>query len=402
LIAPFTLVPTWVVESQEQPVGKVAKPLRAAGPQGVQPWSLTLSAEQRDDTNVQFQPGGIRDQVGRLGGTLSYTATGQRTALTLAADGSGLWYRELSALDTVDYGGSVSVSRRLTQHSTLTLRDGVASRNSNDQPSLTEEGLLLPLARSLTNRAALGLESQLSARTSLSVSARHELARFDTPALSDGTTLSAGTVLRRRLRRADSVSADYTYSQSISRDVTIHLHTASVGWSGALGRRVLVELQGGASNFRHPLSTSAPVTPTGAAGLTGRLDRHALGVRYSRAVNQAYGEGRLRAVDLVSAVYSGGFGRLSLSANASRAISKDVAGSDFRFDSDTLGVEARWLVAGGWDLLAAYSWRERTDIAAPPTRSRALKAGLVYRVDWGVRRQPPEPPTDTAAGGAPY
>ncbi len=386
-------------QEQEAPVGKVAKPLRAGPLTGVPAWSLDFLASHTDDSNVTFQapPGAVGDQLERVSANLAYTASARWTEFTLSGLGSGIFHREVTELNSFDYGGSLAVSHRLSRRTNLVLRDVISRRYTGDQQSLSSEGLLLPLSRSLTNGASLGLEASFSARTTGSLVARHDLAQFDDPSLSDGTTLSAETGLRRRVGKVDSVSALYTLVHSTTQGQAVNIHSALMGWTGARGRHWLGELNAGASTLRQGSSSELFITPVGAVGLMGRLSTQALGLRLSREVDQAFGLGRQRTVNLVSGVYTGDFGRLNLLAQASGSVSKDVADSSFRLGSHALAAQARWSIRRNFDVAAVYSERETSEgEAGPPTRSRVFSVAIGYGIEWGARRS--KAPTEPSAG----
>ena len=361
-----------------------------AGVPAVPSWTLSVGVEQSWNSNPRFRsPDDPGDSLDRFAATLSRHWVRPQTEVTFSAEGSGLVYRQLDSLDAFDYSGGLELTHRLSRQATASLRESVSSRYSIEQQALTADGLLLPLSRSLANRASVTLDYRFSQRTTGLVSVGHDLVRFDSTSLVDGSTLTANGSLRRRLSRTGALGLAYTYARSNAQTLA-HIHTLAATLGASLGRHVVVDGALGLSQIRSPGVEPSGATPTGGAGLLARWRRHLAGARYTRSANQAFGLGRQRVSSVVSAsLASTPVGRLALDANYSRGLSTDPQDSAFRLTSDAVAVDLRHPLWRRIEVAGGYSYRRSDSEGARPVTARIYRIALAYRQEWGGASGPP-------------
>jgi len=180
-------------------------------------WSLTpsLGVSQTYDDNVTLQ-GPANNPVGDLisllspGASLNYN--GPRSQLTARYDGSFLFYRSSSALDSYAQGGSLGVRRRLSSRTSFFINGSVYAAPTTELLQLTAVPYLRVGSRA--EDVAAGVESAISKRLSIVASVHAQGVHFDdntvfTDSLLGGSSVGATLVLRERLTEKMTLTGDY-------------------------------------------------------------------------------------------------------------------------------------------------------------------------------------------------
>ena len=359
-----------------------------AGEQAPRPprWAFRLRLQESYDSNAEFTDaegtGSFEDQVGA---GLTWRLVGRRGELSLSGDGWGRRYHSVDGSDGFNYLGGLSGSHRFSPRVTGRVRGTFSDNVTRYDRQLVEAGLQLPLTRTQTIDAGASLAFQLSAKTTLTTEGRYERARFDAAELTDGEQLAAGASLARALSAADRISLNYAL-RHIRRqdDEDRQVHDVFAGWNRTLVRRLTAELLGGVSIRPAVEALEARTDPYGSAALSYGFQHGSLQARYSHTLGEAYGLGRERVADVVSASLERRFGRrVDTSVGASYGFSKDPADPTFRYRTQSGSAGLGVLLARELRLLASYGVsRSRERDSAEPVVSQFGSLSLVYGVEW--------------------
>jgi hypothetical protein len=365
----------------------VEPPAGESGPEAVAAtvdprWSFSMRAQQSWDSNPIFVTADGEDSfAGDVGATLAYQKRGERGDLKFFADGSGRRYQSLGGEQSFNYGAGLEGRYRMTPRATVSATGRIGMDYTRLSRQLTDDGLLLPLARARTATAAGTFDLGLARATSLANEVRYESARFESDEFADGSQLRATSALRHAVSADDTLSLSYSFLNDFLPDATLQTHTISAGWNGALARRVSASASLGVNVVR---SNTWENTLYGAASISSRHERGSLDLRYERSVGQAFGYGRHRLYDLaVCSFHHAASRRVDLSVALSYSNSKDPSDPPFRLvtQAGTAGIGfslARQLrLAGGYTL-------NRTDEqgAEGPVLSHQVMLAMTYGVTW--------------------
>jgi hypothetical protein len=262
-------------------------------------WSFTLGVEEDWDSRPQLGAVGSGRFATQLSADLAHTRRGRRGTLTLGAWGSG-WLYEGGEEVQLTYQGSLSGGLRVGPRLWLTAQEAFRTDYTDEDPSLLEEGTVLPRVVMRTNNAQAGLSFALSKRTELTASVRHEMTDFDTPLLIGRSSLGVQGGLYRQVTRSGRAWLDYLGELRTASGETGGSHRAAVGWqqgregrsggSAAVGAQLLERLDTGQTH----------VEPYGSAGVWWRGRAGSLTLRYEHGVTLSYRVLSEQASDMAS------------------------------------------------------------------------------------------------------
>jgi hypothetical protein len=349
-------------------------------------WALRLRVQESYDSNAEFTDaegsGSFEDQVGA---GLTLRLAGRRGELSLSGDGWGRRYHSVDGSDGFNYLAGLAGSHRFSPRVTGRVRGSFSDSVTRYERQLVDAGLQLPLTRTQTIDTSASLAFQLAAKTTFTAEGRYERARFEADGLTDGEQLAAGASLARALSSSDRLSLNYSL-RHIRReeDEDRQVHDVFAGWSRTLVRRLSAELLGGVSLRPAVGELESRTDPYGSAALTYGFQHGSLQARYSHTLGEAYGLGRERVADVVSATLERRFGRrVDGSLGASYGFSKDPSDPTFRYRAQTASAGLGVLLTRELRLIAAYGLsRSREGDPAEPVVSQFGSLSLVYGVEW--------------------
>jgi hypothetical protein len=377
--------------AQARPSAPRPSPSPAAAPAAVEAaprparWAFRLRAQESYDSNAEFAVsegrGSFEDLVGA---GLTLRLGGRRGELSLSGDGWGRRYHSVDGSDGFNYVVGLNGSHQFSPRVTGRVRGTFGDSVTRFERQLTDAGLQLPLTRTQTVDAGAGLAFQLAAKTTFTAEGRYERASFDAPTLIDGQQWSAGASLARALSGTDRVSLNYALRQIRRDDLNRRVHDIFSGWSRTLRRRLSAELQAGASYRPAVEALEARTDLYGAAALSYAFQHGSLQGRYTHSLGEAYGLGRERVADVVSASLGRRFGRrLDTTLGAGYGLSKDPEDPSFRYRAQTASGGLSLLLARELRLAANYGLsRSRDRSGAEPIVSQFGSLSLAYGVEW--------------------
>jgi hypothetical protein len=347
-------------------------------------WNLSVDAQQGYDDNVRFAaPGGAGDFVTRLGAKLDRTWAGRRGRFAVSGAGQGWLYRRISDLNRFSYAADADGSYLLSPRAVIRVSDAWRTSSASELAALTGSGLLLPTVLSHANNARGSFSYSASRRTTASLELRHETVSFDSPSLIGGSTLTAGAGLSHDLGRVDTASAAYQYQVSTVLGEHSVTQTVHGTWSRALGRSGHARARMGASRFQPLRTSSSRTSPVGGAGLDGRWGRQAIEAQYDRFVDLAYGLGRVRINNLLSARYALSLtSKMTVDVRALRGRSVDPSDPSFELTNTDLGGDLRYAFARGFSVVGSYSRRKSVQGPLPPVSSQGATVAFTYGRAW--------------------
>jgi hypothetical protein len=226
-----------------------AEEIDAAAPRPVRPWEYELGVGGGWDSNIDFlvpngpgstavfPRGGLARVFSSPRGQLRATAAGRWTSYP--DQKLNRYYGDFS-LDG-EYRSSLSTTWRVNASYDLGYSD--SSR------ILVEQGVLLPVVKTRSLTAVLGLSQKMGAETSLQVEGRFYRTEFDSPGLINGESARGTVELVRQLSSRSTAAIDYSfeYTQSDQAGRSYLTHFGSLRWTRVLSPRSALLLEGGAS-----------------------------------------------------------------------------------------------------------------------------------------------------------
>jgi hypothetical protein len=350
-------------------------------------WALGMRLQQGWDSNVHFVSAPTDMLVGRVAARAAHARRGPRGDLTLSGEGAAALHGGDSRLNQATYtaeaAGSREVSPRLTGH----LSGGLGSVYARDSAVLSSQALLLPLVLTRTVAAGGGLRYRASPRTLLSAGTRYERVRFaettSAPALVGGAVLGATAALDRQVNARDTFTFGFDHRQSDAAGRGGHGRSLTLGWSRTVSERLTVNGAGGPMHFTLAGRGTTGWTMRASAGLSARLRRSSLDLRYVRSVDQAFGFGRDHLSDLVSASYGVAAGRkVRLAASGTYGSLRDPTDAGFRQRTVRCDLEAGMAVARGLDVSATYTLRRASPGQGPAVSGQSAGLGMTFGREW--------------------
>jgi hypothetical protein len=371
------------------PGGAPAGPKAAPAQEGPTRFTLGLSAEERWEDNPGFVTEGVSSFVSRAGLDFSRTWRSARGQLVLRGDGEASEYHSLPDLSRFSYGGALTGDFRVSPRFTIAGEQTYAVSNALEAASLRAAGLLLPQVRTETLSSRASFTALPSSQTTFTGEARYDLFRFDSDALVDGEALVGGATFTHQLGSRTSVGLSYTFVDNETGGAGSQVHSLRSVWSARLGPHWEAGASAGFSRLTQPGALDAVWNPSGGVDFTGRYPHSEYTLRYAHAISQAFGLGRERVLDLVSASISRRLSeRVSVRADGSYALSRDPGEGDaFRIrtvsGSGSLRVtltRALGLTIGGG--VDRSSEPVGAVVGGPPVRTADARVGLVWARAW--------------------
>jgi hypothetical protein len=290
-------------------------------------WEYGLGVGAGWDSNVEFRvPDGPSSWAVSPRADLARVFWGRQGQLRI--EGAGNWvhypelnYPELEDASTYDATFRMVGSHRSSVNTTWRADGSYSLGYSDSSPILVEQGVLLPLVKTRTLAAALGVIRKLGPRTSFSLDGRLYRTVFDqnsteAPGLSNGQSVRGTAGLERTLGQRDTMGLVYSLESTLGRTLpdaadregSYYLSQyGSLQWTHLFSARSGFLLEGGAS-----------YTPgTEAAGLAQPVSFYG-GVSYRRQVKSS--SVTLFARREVSPAFGLGFSRLEDRFGLSTAI----------------------------------------------------------------------------------
>ncbi len=278
-----------------------------AGP--VPGWDYGLSVGVGYDGNIGFRgPDGPSSLAISPRGSLGRTFTSPRGDFRL--DGGGNWYGypEQSLLNRYNAYGGAGGHYRSSPRTTWEADAYYHLGYSDQSLVLSEQGVLLPLVRTRTAAARLGISRILGERTSLVVNGYLASVQFDEQGIGarvfvNGLTVRGSAGLRRKLGRRDSAALWYSLGASLAREppgspgsdsrAYYVTHYGSLRWEHVLSQRSALMLEGGASYTPEAQTAGLPrrVSFHGGVGYNLQVRRSDLRLFVRRSVTPAFGLG---------------------------------------------------------------------------------------------------------------
>lgn len=355
----------------------------ARGGQRAETWVLSLGAQEGWEMNIRNSSStqGQDDTVTRFVGGLSHAHQGPRLTLDLAADGAANLYRVNTALNRFNYSGSVGLGYRLSSKTAFALRDSLVSTYTTDLVGFDDEGQILELTLVRRNRAVGSLRHQVSTRTNLTLSGRHDYVDFQSETAIDGKRYGGGLDLSRRFGENTTWTLGANVSRSERLGTAADVGTANLGWRHTFTREWTAGAAAGISRIH---SGDQDRTRWNAeADVSRRVERSTLSAGYARRVGQAFGLGRERESD----VYRLGYDRLlgtkfAFSGDFAYIVSRDPFDSTFNLKTQNYTAGLSWNLAREWGLRGSYLFRRRSGSTGPGVDGQRALLALSYRKAW--------------------
>ena len=331
-------------------------------------WEYAFGVGAGWDSNIDFRdPEGAAGLATVLHGGLARVFTAPHSQLRATAGGRWTGYPDQAQARryNADLGldGSYQPSANVDWRGSLSYDAGY----SDSSPVLLEQGVLLPVVRTRTLSASLGLSNRLSSGTTLRVDGRFYHTSFDSPGLIDGTSTRASVGLERQLSERSTGAAFYAL-ELVASGPSYLTHFGSLQWTRRLSLRSSLLLEAGASYT--PDSARAALEHAqgffGGASFTRTLRRSSLALFVRREVTPAFGSGVSRPALRLGARAAFPIARdwqLRLTGSHVEPMDQQLA-SSVDFASDDASVTLARRLARHVDVSADVRYRRRAATAA--------------------------------------
>jgi len=328
-----------------------------ARPEQRSTWLLVTTADAGWDSNVRFLEGEDPDQIRRVNSEFTAVRVRPRSSIAVAARGSWLQYERVEDFNTVNYGGRVDVSRRLTAFTSGWVNAGYEKLLS---AAVTGIGLpLLAIANQTNAVAGAGVEQRLTALTTLVAEGGYSDTRFDDATLIPGHVLTGSLELQHRYNSRERYAFEARVEDGEAQNIPLRTQSIAAAWEPRVGAGTL-RLAGGVT--RASTGASANLVPTGVVQFSDSAGPGVLLAGVTRTVSQAFGIGQLLINDVgtVSYEYTTRRGTaLLLAGNLGLSTPSDGVGPSFR--SEAVTADMRRVLRSGVTFGLGASYRQRKD-----------------------------------------
>jgi hypothetical protein len=348
-------------------------------------WSISVGVRENLESRVLMSvTSDESDLVSRVGMNVTHNHKGPRLQLNITATGSGLFYNNLNELNRFSGAGGFNGAYAASPRLNFTFTDVVTDAYTYDTPVLVENGILLPLVHSFSNRALGGMAYQLSRRTSATIDVRHDWAKFDSSALVSGTRLTVDSQIKRQVSASHSLGIAYGFNRYVNRERTTYFNTVSGTWVATLGRWLDANAALGVGFLQDNVEGSNRTLPVAVGGLSAHFRRTTFGARYHRSVVPAYGLGRNRQVDAVAVDYNQELSRkFTLLAIGDFATNVDPYDSNIRINSQNHLADLSYALTNRLSLVGGYTYRSRNAKGpSPGIHSHGAHFSFSYGHKW--------------------
>lgn len=358
--------------------------LGGAAPASAQagPWRLSLQVGLAYSNNTRFQTSGQLRQpkglIGNVGAGVAHTFLRADSAINVGAHLGLLLFNNLRELNRVTGGANVGYTRELSYRTSLNVSDQFASNYNTQLDDIATSGVLLPLEGTLRNDAVLDLDHDLSERTALGFTVRHDLFFFRgdpdlEPDPIDGWRLAASLRLNHQFGAGRSGSVSFGYSRNGKSTNSPAGYAAGVGWSQALGERFRFSTSIGVSASRSDAFTAW--RGNGSAAIFWQLWTGSLHANYFRSTGLGLGLGRVTVRDGFSVGLNQTLWRtVTLGITARQVSHTDPFDSLFEYDAQYVLISAKVKLWGVSGLGISYNLLRRDS----GTVASGLRGGLNY------------------------
>jgi hypothetical protein len=355
-------------------------------------WTFSLRAQEQWDSNFRLTTPAVETFSERLGLTLTHAKRSPRGTLALSADGWGALYHAASGLNGINGTAATSGTYELGPRTTFRAGATGSSVYAPESQALAAEGLILPLSRSQSISGTMGVLQRLGTRTVLSTDVRYDRFAFsraddeefpDPASPQGGSLLVFATALAPRLNQNDSLVLGYDFQRSETGGRHAGTHGLSLGWSRIIGRRLAASASAGVSRFQLVTDSTKGWAFRSAAGLSAVFRRSALDAQYTRSIDQAFGFGRDRLSDIVSAGYTvRASRRVRLRAGGVMGLTRDPRDPSFRFVTQTATGALSYTLGRRIDLVTAYDFSRNDPEAGLAVSRHVFGVSLGYTREW--------------------
>jgi hypothetical protein len=333
----------------------------------VGPWRLTLTVGLSYSNNTRFQNKGQLRQpkglVAQLGAGIAHTFLQPNGAVNVGFHLGGLLFNNLTELNRITTAANVGYTRELSASTRLNLADQFGTNYNTLLDDITTAGVLLPLEGTLRNDAVLDLDHDLSDRTGLGFTVRHDLFFFRgdpdlDPDPIDGWRLAGSLHLNHQFGEGKSGSASVGYSRNGKSVNSNAGYSAGIGWSQGIGPRF---------RFATGIGVSASIGEqytawrgTGSAAIFWQLWTGSFHASYFRTSGLGLGLGRVTvrdgfAINLNQTL----FRKVFLGITARQVSHSDPFDSLFEYDAQYVFITAKVQVWGVGSLGTTYTLLRR-------------------------------------------
>lgn len=363
---------------------------RLAKRRNIKPWFLNAEANEAQESNVDTTPGGSGDLRSYLQASGGRNWTLPSGNISVTGNVGQSFYHQQTGANTFSYGVGGIASYAVSPRLSLNVRETTTTGLAQDATTLDGAGLLPPKLLTQITTSSAGLEYELSRRTRARWVVAHQLLSFDSSDFQAGSILSTAVNIGRQLSRSHTLGVSGVAQRAITNGSSATQGSVLGTWQHAIGKDVSVVTSAGLGLFTVPGQSGVQSTPAGLVAVTARLRQDdTFAIRYDRSTTIEVAIDNLTHYsDSVTADYGLSLAsRISINASGNYARSIFPSDPNRRRDGWTGSIAARYSLAPGLNLTAAYRTYERNTTAAgggdlSSLEGRTATMSLAYGLRW--------------------
>jgi hypothetical protein len=289
--------PTASPAAPQQGAPARAEPVDAPVAARPRAWEYALGAGVSWDSNVEFLvPGGRGGTAVVPRAALARVFSGPYAQVRASAAGrwSGYPDQEQARQYNADFG--LDGSYRRSPSTTWRANASYGVGYSDTSRILLEQGVLLPLVKTRSLSAALGLAKRMGTQTSLRFDERFYRTGFDSPGLIDGESVRSTLAVERHFDSRSTAAIEYSLEYVRSGQTTARpyvTHYGSLQWTRVLSRGSALLVEGGGSYTPDAAGAGLQQKQSffGGASFSRQVKRSSLTLFVRREVTPAFGIG---------------------------------------------------------------------------------------------------------------
>jgi hypothetical protein len=220
---------------------------------------------------------------------------------------TGYGYTEQTQYNRLDGGAGLGAAWQVSTATEVSLGAAAGYGHTDSSYILGQQGLLLPLSRTIDYNGSLGLRHRFSPKTALGASVRGYYVDFPDSELEPGSSLRLGLDLARHLGTRDSLHFEYALERAsfhgandaATAATEYWTHYGTAGWQRTLSARSALKADAGLSYTANSGDSTLGQAWNffGGVGFSREIKRSSLSATYRREVMPAFGLGGLQMTD---------------------------------------------------------------------------------------------------------
>jgi hypothetical protein len=349
------------------------------------PWTLSISAQETYEDNVQLTAQGTGTLGTNLGAALGRDWMFPRGDVRLSGNVNQLFYHETPELNQPTFGLTGGASYAISRRFRWTITDTVSEGYAQDSRVLINQGVVLPKVVTLTNVASNQLSYDLSPRSQIQWGLSTQRVVFTTTDFIGGNSVTSQLAYSHQIAKSQRLGITQQYQVTFQEGTSAIVQALLGTWQRPIGKDSGVSVGMGVQPYTVPGVSGYHFAPTTSVSVDTHVRRtDTLVLSYNRTVLQTFGVDRTEDTYTVTATYGLNLSRkFGMSFSDTYVRGSDVVVPDRKLIGQTASVSAQYALRQNLAITAGYSVFARTEEPNPTTvASYRASVALAYSTSW--------------------